>query len=514
MRFNLRRAGAIGLAAAAVSGLVVAGAGPANAATTGTLTGAPVTGSVTYNPFSVITSALCPDTTAYISGVVNNAAAGWEDVTLFTTSDTELRNLTTSGMPSADTILSIATSHSPVLAVPNGTYTIRVDCLDGILFPTILGSFVGSFTVAGDTYTFNSAAVPASTTTLAVTPASPQTAGTAITLKASVTSTAAVAGTVQFKDGSTNLGSPVPVTAGAASLPTSALTAGNHSLTAQFIPTSATSIVGSTSAAVPFVINAVAADPVATTTTLSSSPSAPTTADVVSLTATVAPANAAGTLTFKEGSTTVGSATVNGGSGSVSLTGLTAGTHSYTATFTPTNAVDFLTSTAAATTVTVTTFSGASAKETITTSVAAGTLVITAGGSTVDLGSLALNPSNNQLVSVTKDINPVTVTDTRAGNLGWNVNGSAGDFTNAAGDKIGGQYLGWTPKVISQESVQNVTAGGVVVPGAGLTAAHLLGSAPAGSSLGTAQLGAGLVLQAPTSTKPGTYNTTLTLTAI
>jgi len=514
MRHNFRRVGAVGLAATVVTGLVIVGAGAASAASTGTLTGAPATGSVTYTAFSVVTSDLCPADTADISGVVNNAAAGWNDVTLFTTSDTELRNLNTSGMPAQNTLLSIANDQSPALTVPNGIYTIRVDCLDGILFPTVLGSFEGSLTVAGDTYTFNSVAAPASTTTLVATPSSPQSAGTAITLKASVTSTAAVAGTVQFKDGGTDLGSPVTVAGGSASLTTSSLSTGNHSLTAQFIPTSATSIAGSTSAAVPFVINTATADPVATTTTLSSSPSAPTTADVVSLTATVAPANATGTMTFKEGGTTVGTGTVSGGSSSVSLTGLTAGVHTYTATFSPAAAADFLASTADAITVTVTTFTGASTKETITTNVPAGTLVITTSGSSVDLGSLALNSSNNLLVSSIKDINPVTVTDTRAGNLGWNVNGSVGDFTNAAGDTIGGQYLGWTPKVISQASVQNVTAGGVAVPGTGLTTPHLLGSAPNGSSLGTAQLGATLVMQAPTSTKPGTYNTTLTLTAI
>lgn len=49
--------------------------------------------------------------------------------------------------------------------------------------------------------------------------------------------TANAAGTVQFKDGSANLGAPVTVVAGIGRTPLSFLRPGQHSLTAVFTPT-------------------------------------------------------------------------------------------------------------------------------------------------------------------------------------------------------------------------------------------------------------------------------------
>lgn len=60
------------------------------------------------------------------------------------------------------------------------------------------------------------------------------------------------AGTVQFKDGATNLGSPVPVIAGTAVGPVSILRPGQHSLTAVFSPTDPTKFKPSTSNPVTF----------------------------------------------------------------------------------------------------------------------------------------------------------------------------------------------------------------------------------------------------------------------
>ncbi|MGH3767877.1 MAG: Ig-like domain repeat protein [Pseudonocardiaceae bacterium] len=64
------------------------------------------------------------------------------------------------------------------------------------------------------------------------------TQGAPVTLIAAVTPSTA-AGTVQFRDGTTNFGSPVPVTKGIASstTSTSALAVGSHALTAVFLPT-------------------------------------------------------------------------------------------------------------------------------------------------------------------------------------------------------------------------------------------------------------------------------------
>jgi len=54
-------------------------------------------------------------------------------------------------------------------------------------------------------------------------------------------------GTVQFKDGDTNLGSPATVMNGTALTITSTLSAGTHSLTAVFTPTDTTNFSASMS---------------------------------------------------------------------------------------------------------------------------------------------------------------------------------------------------------------------------------------------------------------------------
>jgi hypothetical protein len=516
MSINMRRLIAVGAAVTVAAGLAVVGAGTANAATIGTVTGSPASGLTASTLFNFKTSSLCPAPADTITGSINGP--GWVNIAAFSANQTNLADSNTSGVPIAETLANTANSNS--VALVDGTYTVTLSCVDSGTFATV-ADFVGSYTVTGANFAFVAPVAPASTTTLSVSPASPQTIGTPITLTANVTSTVPVAGTVQFKDGTTNLGAPVAVTGGSAVLTTSALTGGPHSLTAAFIPTDPAVVSASTSAAVPFTINAPAQ---ATTVVLSSSPAAPTTADVVSLTATVTPANAVGTVTFKEGTTTVGTATVTGGTASVSLTGLTAGPHTYTADFAG-NAANFLPSTSAPFTITVTAFAGVSDTETITTTIAAGALTITAGGPAVSLGTLTLDPTNTFYTQgPAKDINPVTVTDTRSGNLGWNVNGVVGDFVSGSGSKINSENLGWFPSVVSQQATQLVTKGadvpagvGIAVgatTGNGLKTPRLLASAAVGKSVGTAVISAKLDLKAPTSTLAGVYTTTLTLTAI
>ena len=59
-------------------------------------------------------------------------------------------------------------------------------------------------------------------------------------------------GTVQFKDGTANLGGPVHVVGGIAPGPTTSLGKGPHSLTAVFTPTNTANFQPSTSNAVKF----------------------------------------------------------------------------------------------------------------------------------------------------------------------------------------------------------------------------------------------------------------------
>jgi hypothetical protein len=160
--------------------------------------------------------------------------------------------------------------------------------------------------------------------------------------------------------------------------------------------------------------------------------------------------------------------------------------------------------------------STASTNETVSTTVTQqGALTLSvANAAPVILPTPTLTADGTGLTS-TGSINPVTVTDTRQSSPGWVASGQLTAFTNTlTSDTIPAADLGWAPNLIDESAGQTVVAGPVVAPGVGLASAQQLGSAAAGHSNGTAHLGAGLSLLAPTSTALGTYNATLTLTAI
>lgn len=138
--------------------------------------------------------------------------------------------------------------------------------------------------------------------------------GEPVTLKARVTG-GTTNDTVQFLAGGVEIGSAL-ISAGEATLVTSTLTAGAHTLTARYVPT------GTTSSAVVHGVNKVP-----TTLSLTTSKTPSLVGQPVMLTATVEPATVAGSVTFKEGASTLGSATIDP-MGVASLTvNLPRGTH-------------------------------------------------------------------------------------------------------------------------------------------------------------------------------------------
>jgi len=213
-----------------------------------------------------------------------------------------------------------------------------------VFTPTSTATYNGA-TSAVLSYTVNPlpAATP-TTTTLAVSPASPSTVGDTLTLTATVAPSAA--GTVQFLDGTSAIGSPVSVSGGTATRTTSALTVGTHSLTATFTPTDPTAFLGSTSTpATSYTVNAAPAT--TTSTSLTVSPTGPVGfGTTVILSGAVTPTNAVGSIKFFDGTTQVGATQAWNGTGvSVSTSTLGVGTHSLTAQFVPTNPANFGTST-------------------------------------------------------------------------------------------------------------------------------------------------------------------------
>jgi hypothetical protein len=180
----------------------------------------------------------------------------------------------------------------------------------------------------------------ATTVVLEASPALPLAANTVETLTATV-SPAAVAGSVQFRDGAGKIGGPVSVFAGVAST-TTTLAPRTHWLTAVFTPADAVSASGSSSAVVPVVVS-VPAGAKTTATTFLVIPSGPVIQGTpVVLVAQVAPAGVAGAIQFKDGDTDLGTPRpVVDGFALTVTSKLTSGVHSLTAVFTPTDQVAF-----------------------------------------------------------------------------------------------------------------------------------------------------------------------------
>jgi hypothetical protein len=245
-------------------------------------------------------------------------------------------------------------------------------------------------------------------TTLGVSPTGAVSHGTLLTFTATVVPTSGPAptdGTVTFKDGATTLGTG-NISAGTATFSTAALGGGAHSVTAEYVPADATKFVASTSTAVSVTVNAET-----TTTALAVTPTGPVTeGDSVTLTATVVPSTAGGTVSFSDGTTVKGSGTVAAGKATLTTTTLPVGDRSLTATFVPTSSAAFSGSTSAAVTVSV------KAKPTITGCTVNGVPVASGStlkpGDTVTISGSGFQPSES--VGVVLRSAPITLTSITA----------------------------------------------------------------------------------------------------
>ena len=138
-------------------------------------------------------------------------------------------------------------------------------------------------------------------------------------------------GSVQFRDGNTNIGSAVSLSSGIATLSIETLISGNHSITAVYIPTG--DFAPSTSNTLAHTVEAAS-----TTTTIVSSKSTVTTTETLVFTATVTvdlPGGGTpiGSVQFRDGNTNLGSPIALGPSGEVVYTGSlgSTGNHDITA---------------------------------------------------------------------------------------------------------------------------------------------------------------------------------------
>jgi len=221
------------------TGLAVVAAAPASAAPIGTMTVTPATGNDTTGNINFDTSGPCP--AAATNVIINIAGAGFpansnavgnSDIAIYPTNPQG--GLT---IPLGQTWETLAQSQGATVPL-NGTATLTTRCID-IFNSVSFGEFPMQilFTPTTGTHS-NYAAVQtgptATTTVLTAAPANP-TPSTTVTLTATVAPSAA-AGTVQFSDGGSNLGSPVPVNNGTATF-SGTFALGTHNLSAAFTPT-------------------------------------------------------------------------------------------------------------------------------------------------------------------------------------------------------------------------------------------------------------------------------------
>jgi hypothetical protein len=184
--------------------------------------------------------------------------------------------------------------------------------------------------------TGTSSVLPASTTAL-TSSANPSAAGQSVTFTATVTgpsgNTTVPTGSVRFLDGTTTLGSGTLNGSAAATFSTTAISAGSHSITAVYSGDS--NFLGSTSAVLTQVVNGAVL--LASTTTLVSSPNPSAPGQSVTFTASVAGPSGAtatptGSVTFLDGSTSLGSQALDANAkGTFSTATLSSGSHSITA---------------------------------------------------------------------------------------------------------------------------------------------------------------------------------------
>lgn len=338
------------------------------------------------------------------------------------------------GDGNVDLALVVFNSYSGILyGNGDGTFT-SVSTSNGIVPKDLINLGVGSPVVAmdlngdgkpdllaGNTVLLNdygaTTSLTGTTTTLSAS-ATAVTAGGSVKLTATVAgasgSTGTPSGTVTFYEGTTELGTGT-LASGVATYTTTTLPVGSDSIKATY--GGDTNFSGSTSSAVVVVVSA-AMTTVGTSTALTASPSSAVSGTSVGFTATVTAASGTavptGTVTFKDGSTTLGTGTLNGsGVATYATSSLGVGSHSVTAVYGGTTG--FTGSTSGAVTVTITAAVAPSFAVSVSPtsgSVAAGggtsaTISVTPAGGFSAAVSLACSgaPAN-----ATCSVNPATVT--------------------------------------------------------------------------------------------------------
>lgn len=251
-----------------------------------------------------------------------------------------------------------------------------------------------------------------------------------------------------------------------------------------------------------------------TTTTLATSA---ITGSSATVTATVAPSDATGTVQFKQGGTAVGTpVAVSGGTAQTTLTGLSAGTsYAVTAEYSGDSKYNASTGSVSVKTADPIATAPVTVGVTVPTATTAGPtgLKLTAPSSSITLNGSGTRTSG-QVWTATGSLDTVTVNDDRqnASAGGWTLNGRISALTSGS-NSIAASNVGWKPEKVDGSG----TAGAEVTAGAngglGADKPFATGNASADANVAT-KVKATVTLTTPAEAPSGDYTGTLTLTLI
>jgi Big-like domain-containing protein len=280
---------------------------------------------LTNTPFTAtIAHVACPTTTALTSSK-NPSVSG--DTVTFTATVSSGSNVATGTVTFKDGATAIGTG--TLNASAQATFATSSLAVGS---HTITASYSGDAANAASissplTQTVSTSNMSSSTTL--VSSQNPSAFNESVTFTATVTTTSGTpTGTVTFRNGTATLGTGT-LSAGTATLTTTKLTVGTHSITAVY--SGDANFAGSTSTALPQAVNKAAS-----TISVVSSANPSGLAQAVTFMATVKPATSGtptGTVTFKDGTTLIGTGTLSGGKAKLTTAALALGSHSITASY-------------------------------------------------------------------------------------------------------------------------------------------------------------------------------------
>jgi hypothetical protein len=238
-----------------------------------------------------------------------------------------------SGTPTGTVTFLDGSTTLATVSLSGGTATFTTSSLANGSHP-ITVSYGGdsSFSASTSPVLTQSVGQDGSTTTVASS-ANPSAFGQAVTFTATVTANTSgntPTGTVTFLDGSTTLGTAT-LSGGSGTFTTTGLAVGSHSITVSY--GGDTNFTGSTSGVLTQTVNK---DGTSSSVTSSANPSV--SGQSVTFTATVSASGPGsgtptGTVTFKDGTTTIGTGSLSGGTATFSTSTLSIGSHSITVSY-------------------------------------------------------------------------------------------------------------------------------------------------------------------------------------